>query len=67
MAAPFGGLEAAVVSDGEVSDHSLQLCGKDRAWVEAKAREAGLRIEDIFLMTAREDGGCKIVVKEKKA
>ena len=58
---------AGVVSDGEISDHSLKLCGKDRAWVEAKAREAGLRIEDIFLMTARGDGGCKIVVKEKKA
>ena len=67
VAAPFAGLEAAVVSDGEISDHSLKLCGKDRAWVEAKAREAGLRIEDIFLMTARGDGGCKIVVKEKKA
>lgn len=67
VAAPFAGLEAAVVSDGEISDHSLELCGKDRAWVEAKAREAGLRIEDIFLMTARGDGGCKIVVKEKKA
>lgn len=67
VAAPFEGLEAAVVSDGEISDHSLQLCGKDRVWVEAKAREAGLRIEDIFLMTARGDGGCKIVVKEKKA
>ena len=67
VAAPFAGLEAAVVSDGEISDHSLELCGKNRAWVEAKAREAGLRIEDIFLMTARGDGGCKIVVKEKKA
>ena len=49
------------------SGQLLELCGKDRAWVEAKAKAAGLRIEDIFLMTARGDGGCKIVAKEKKA
>ena len=57
-------LEAAVISDGEVSLHSLRLCGKDRDWLDRRLKEQGLQVEDVFLMTARTDGKWRIVKKQ---
>ena len=59
------GLEAALVSDGEVNAHSLALLGLDRAWLEAKLRKAGVDQSQVFLFTARSDGSCRLVKKEK--
>ena len=59
------GLEAALVSDGEVNAHSLELLGLDRAWLEAKLRKAGVDQSQVFLFTARSDGSCRLVKKEK--
>lgn len=59
------GLEVALVSDGEVNAHSLALLGLDRAWLEAKLRKAGVDQSQVFLFTARSDGSCRLVKKEK--
>ena len=61
------GLEAALVSDGEVNAHSLELLGLDRAWLEAKLRKAGVDQSQVFLFTARSDGSCRLVKKEKNS
>ncbi len=58
-------LEVVVVSDGELSESSLKLCGKDKAWVKAQIEGAGLALPQVFLMTARLDGRTRIVKKEK--
>lgn len=60
-------LEVVVVSDGEISVHSLSLCGRDKEWVRRQAAGAGLKLSDVFLMTARQDGACRVIPKEKKA
>ncbi len=58
-------LEVVVVSDGELSESSLRLCGKDAAWARERVKAAGLRLSDVFIMTARRDGKYQIVAKEK--
>ena len=62
----FDGLEVVVVSDGEISDNSVKLCKKDRAWVLGCITKAGLSLQEVFLMTARMDGTHKIIRKEQK-
>ena len=58
-------LELVVVSDGELSESSLKLCGKDADWVRRHIAAAGLTQRDVFLMTARLDGQYHIVPKER--
>ncbi len=59
-------LEVVVVSDGELSESSVHLCGKDDAWVEKQVKAAGLTLGQVFLMTASRDGNFRIVVKDEK-
>ena len=57
-------LELVVVSDGEISDHSLKLCGKTRQWVMEKIKAKNLRLSDIFIMTADITDNFTIVEKD---
>ncbi len=59
-------LEVVVISDGELSESSLKLCGKDPVWAREQVRKAGLRLSDVFIMTASRDGKFRIVQKEKR-
>lgn len=63
---PPTNLEVVVISDGEISKHSLSLCKKDSAWVEAAVQNSGLSIDQVFIMTARIDGKYHIIPKAKK-
>ena len=56
-------LEMVVVSDGKISFGSLELCGLDRHWVEQQLQNAGLTLEQVFLMTATPKGKSCIVKK----
>ncbi len=60
-------LEVVVVSDGEISESSLKLCGKDPAWAEQQLKSKGYSLSDVFIMTARPDGACRVIPKEKKS
>ena len=62
---PNTGLETVVVSDGVISDVSLALSGKNRAWVEGVLNKEGLLLPDIFLMTADMKGDYFIVRKDE--
>ncbi len=62
---PDTGLETVVVSDGAISDVSLALSGKNRAWVEGVLNKEGLLLPDIFLMTADMKGDYFIVRKDE--
>lgn len=46
-----GGIEAAVVSDGSISDPGLKLCGADRRLIGNILRKKELELNDVFLMT----------------
>lgn len=59
-------LETSVISDGEISLHSLKLVGKDRDWLDRRLKEQGVAVKDIFLMTARSDGKWRIIKKQGK-
>lgn len=63
---PAQGLEVVVISDGELSTHSLTLSGKDPAWIKRRLKEQGLTQEQVFLMTVRTDGKWRIIPKEAK-
>lgn len=61
----FDGLEVVVVSDGEISESSLSLCGHDRGWISGKLKERGLSLSDVFIMTAKRGGTFQIIEKQK--
>lgn len=60
-------LEVVVISDGEISEQSLKLCGKDAAWVKDRVRGAGFSLSDVFIMTLKQDGKYQIIPKTKKS
>ena len=66
MGKPLGRATVTKFSDGEISDNSVKLCKKDRAWVLGCIAKAGLSLQEVFLMTARMDGTHKIIRKEQK-
>ncbi len=63
---PSQGLEVVVISDGELSAHSLALSGKDPGWVRRRLKDQGIPQEQVFLMTVRTDGKWRIIPKEQK-
>lgn len=63
----FEGLEVVVVSDGELSRHSLLLCGKDETWVRKKLQQQGLSLAQVFLMTVRTNGKYRIIPKDSSS
>jgi len=64
--APAEALEVVVVSDGHISQHSLELCGKDPAWLREQLRCQGTELSEVFIMTARTDGKQIIIKKQPK-
>lgn len=61
---PDNGIEAVVISDGVISDFSLQLIRKSQGWLERILRGKNLSAKDVFLMTANTAGQFYIVKKE---
>ena len=59
-------LEVVVISDGELSQGSLELCGKDKAWVQRRLKKQGLQQKDVFLMMVTTNGKWRIIEKEPK-
>ena len=57
-------LEVVVVSDGRLSQGSLQLVGKTPAWAREQAQNAGLGLSQVFIMTARPGGKCMVIPKD---
>ena len=59
-------LEVVIISDGELSQDSLELCGKDKTWVQRRLKEQGLQQKDVFLMTVTTNGKWRVIKKEPK-
>lgn len=59
-------LEVVVISDGEISESSIKLCGKDAQWVQRQIASAGMTQKDVFLMTADSSGMRHIIAREPK-
>lgn len=58
------GIETVVISDGEISDPSLQLCSKSRDWLEGVLRGKNTSLHEVFIMTANKKGDFTIIKKD---
>lgn len=61
---PDNGIEAVVVSDGEISDFSLSLCGLSKDWVDGVLNGQNININEVFIMTANKNKQYNIIRKE---
>lgn len=57
-------IETVVVSDGQILDNSLKLCGKNKEDVYKILKSEHTRLKDVFLMTLDALGKYNIVQKE---
>lgn len=62
---PEGELETVVVSDGIISESSLQRCDLSKEWLEETLKKEKIQLENIFIMTAKKSKQYKIIEKEK--
>lgn len=61
------GPEAAVISDGEISMRSLEICGLNKKRLLGILKKENAELKDVFLMTADKSGKYKLIKKEKKS
>ena len=64
LSPPDTGMEVVIISDGEYSDSSLRLCGKNRQWVQEILKRRGIFPKQIFIMTANSNGDYTIIPRE---
>jgi uncharacterized membrane protein YcaP (DUF421 family) len=60
---PDNGIMHIVISDGSISLHGLKIIKKDRAWLDHKLSQLGIKIKDIFCMTVDDSG--KIFIQKR--
>lgn len=58
------GIEAVVVSDGDISYNSLKLIGQTEEWLLEKVREGKTPLKDVFIMTADTKGQFRIIAQQ---
>ncbi len=46
------GMQAVIVSDGEIADSSLQFCDLTKKWLHQTLIREKVRLKDVFIMTA---------------
>lgn len=63
---PDSGMETSVISDGEILDSSLSICGVTKDWIYGVLKGQNLEIKDVFIMTANKNKDFYIIRKEDK-
>ena len=58
------GIEVVVISDGELLDNSVKLCGFGKDWIMQRLSENDIEICDVFIMTVNSKGEYNIIRKE---
>ncbi|MCI9272395.1 MAG: DUF421 domain-containing protein [Clostridiales bacterium] len=61
---PDNGIEAVIISDGEISEFSVSLCGLSREWIDGILQGQNIALEDVFIMTADKQRNYNIIKKE---
>lgn len=54
-----------IVADGDVSEAALRSIGRDRAWLDKIVACAGVKAEDVLILTADKDGIYELIKKER--
>lgn len=62
---PPESIRVMVVSDGEICPDSMRLIGWDEQRLKRELSRRGLTVSDVFIMTAREDGGAQVMLREE--
>ncbi len=63
---PDTGIEAVVINDSRYLSNSISICHLSREWVDSILLKNGLKIEDVFIMTANRNGDYKIIRRDNK-
>ncbi|MGN0479201.1 MAG: DUF421 domain-containing protein [Hominenteromicrobium sp.] len=58
------GLEVVVISDGRLSEGSMQLCGKNTAWVQRVLQKEKTPMNEVFILTVNSAGRYTLIRKE---
>lgn len=58
-------IETVVISDGEIVNHSLQLCGHKTNDVFKILRKKNIKLKDVFIMTMDSTGNYNIIKKDE--
>ena len=61
---PYNGIETVIISDGEISQFSVSLCGLSQEWIDGVLQGENIKQTDVFLMTADRKRNYHIVKKE---
>ena len=65
IAVPDNGIDAVVISDGEMSKFSLERCHLTEDWVMGVLNGQNLRLEDVFIMTANPKKNYYLIRKDE--
>ena len=65
LAVQDSGIEAVIISDGELLKNSMRLCGVDKKWITDILKDEGLTKDDVMLMTANRLKEYSIIRKVK--
>lgn len=60
----YNGMQAVIVSDGEIAKYSLKFCGLNENWLYNILKNEKTKLTDIFIMTADKNKNYKIIKKE---
>ena len=55
----------AIVIDKEINERTVKSLGYDARWLEARLRENGTKLSEVFLMTVDDSGTINIIKEEK--
>lgn len=61
---PDDKIEAVVISDGELLEESVRLCGQSEKAVDKALKEKNIKRNEVFIMTMNGSGDCSIIKKE---
>ena len=59
------GPEVVVISDGQLSENSMRLCGKNEAWVQKVLRKEKTPQREVFILTVNSAGDYTLIQKER--
>lgn len=57
--------EVVVISDGEIAEGSMNVCGVTKSWINKILKKNEIDIKDVFIMTANSEHSYNIIKKER--
>ncbi len=58
------GIETVIINDGAISENACKLCNVDKEWIDKILKYNGIKLRDVFIMTADGSKNYNIIRKE---